>query len=271
MPHLDVNGASLYYETDGGISSPAVLLIHAGVATLRMWDPLVPALAADHFVVRFDTRGYGMTETEDVPFSNREDAIDLLDHLGIARATVIGGSRGGSIALDLAIEHPDRVTGVVTIGSGPGGFPELELTDREDAAFDELDALYEAGDWDELARKEAELWDFGPERTAADLDPGFVELAYALNAVNARHGGEDPTPIPLEPPAYDRVVDIAVPTLVMVGDHDLSPVLAQYEYLVSTIPGADGCRFPDSAHLPSVEQPAEFERILLSWLAEHGL
>jgi pimeloyl-ACP methyl ester carboxylesterase len=57
----------------------------------------------------------------------------------------------------------------------------------------------------------------------------------------------------------------------MVGDHDLSPTLAQYEYLVTTIPGADGCRFPDSAHLPSVEQPADFERVLLEWLAEHAL
>jgi pimeloyl-ACP methyl ester carboxylesterase len=271
MPHLDVNGASLYYETDGQISSPALLLLHAGVASLRLWDAQVPALSAGHFVIRFDTRGYGLTETEDVPFSNRRDALDLLDHLGIPRATVIGCSRGGSIAIDLAVEHPDRVAGLVTIGSGPGGFPEVELTEREDELFDELDRLYEAREWDELARREVELWDFGPERKAADLDPAFVELAYALNAVNAAHGEEDPTPIPLEPPAYDRVVDIAAPALVMVGDHDLSPTLAQYEYLVTTIPGADGCRFPDSAHLPSVEQPADFERVLLEWLAEHAL
>jgi pimeloyl-ACP methyl ester carboxylesterase len=271
MPHLDVNGASRYYETDGHISAPALLLIHAGVATMRMWDPQVAALAREHFVIRFDTRGYGQTETEDVEFSNRQDAIDLLDHLGIARATVIGCSRGGSIAIDLAVAHPDRVAGLVTIGSGPSGFPELELTTREDALFDELDALYEARAWDELARREVELWVFGPTRAADDLDPDFVATAYALNAANARHAEEDPTPIPLEPPAYDRLVDITVPALITVGDHDVSPVLAQYEYLLSTIPGADGCRFPDSAHTPSVEQPEEFERILLAWLDEHKL
>ncbi|MBB5633039.1 pimeloyl-ACP methyl ester carboxylesterase [Cryobacterium mesophilum] len=271
MPHLEVSGARLYYETDGHISSPAVLLIHAGIANLRMWDPQVPALASRHLVIRFDTRGYGETETEDVPFSNREDAIALLDHLGVARATVIGCSRGGSIGIDLAIEHPDRVAGIVTIGSGPSGFPEVELTEREDELFDELDALFEAKDWEQLARREAELWDFGPLRSAQDLDPSFVATAYELNAANVRHTTEKPTTIPLEPPAYDRVVDIAVPALVMVGDHDLSPTLAQYEYLLSTIPGADGCRFPDSAHLPSVEQPAEFERVLLAWLDEHNL
>lgn len=271
MPQLDVNGATLYYETDGHVSAPALLLIHAGVATLRMWDPQVAALAAGHYVVRFDTRGYGETETEDVPFSNRADALDLLDHLGVARATVIGCSRGGSIAIDLAVESPDRVAGLVTIGSGPSGFPEVELTEREDELFDELDALYAAKDWEELSRREVALWDFGPNRSAADLDPAFTALAYELGAPNARHSEENPTPIPLEPPAYDRVVDIAVPALIMVGDHDLSPTLAQYEYLVTTIPRADGCRFPDAAHLPSVEQPAEFERVLLEWLGKHGL
>jgi pimeloyl-ACP methyl ester carboxylesterase len=222
-------------------------------------------------VIRFDTRGYGETEAEDVAFSNRADAVDLLDHLGVTKATVIGCSRGGSIAIDLAVESPDRVAGLVTVGSGPSGFPEVELTEREDELFDELDALFAAKDWEELTRKETALWGFGPDRRAEELDPAFVALAYELNAPNLRHREENPASIPLEPPAYDRVVDIAVPTLVMVGDHDLSPTLAQYEYLVTAIPGADGCRFPDSAHIPSVEQPGEFERVLLDWLEEHGL
>ena len=80
-----------------------------------------------------------------------------------------------------------------------------------------------------------------------------------------------PTPLPLDPPAYERVSDIAVPTLITVGDHDITPALMQYEYLVTAIPNADGCRFPDSAHIPSVEQPAEFEQVLVDWLAAHSL
>ena len=271
MPFLDVAGASLYYETDGQVSAPAVLLIHAGVATLRMWDPQIAQLSEGHFVIRFDTRGYGETETEDVPFSDRADALALLDHLGIGRATVVGCSRGGRIALDIAVEHPERVAGLVTIGSGPAGFPETELTEREDALFDELDELLAGGQWEELVRRETELWTFGPDRRAAELDPAFVATAYELSRPNIRHHPDAPTPIPLEPPAYYRVADITAPTLIMVGDHDLSEALAQYEYLADTIPGADSCRFPDSAHLPSVEQPDEFNRVLLDWLAKHGL
>ena len=271
MPSLDVNGASLYYETAGHISSPALLLIHAGIANLRMWDPQLDALSREHFVIVYDTRGFGQTQTEDVEFSDRSDALALLDHLGVEKATIIGCSRGGGIAIDLAIDAPTRVSGLVTIGSGPSGFPDLELTAEEDEAYDRMDVAFGAKDWATLNGLEVTLWCVGPARREEDLDPAFVTTAYELNRANMPHAEEVPTPIPLEPPAYDRVVDIEVPTLVLVGDHDLSRHLAQYEYLSTTIRRADSARFPASAHLPNLEQPAEFERILLQWLAQHDL
>lgn len=276
MPHLDVPGASLYYETDGHISSPALLLIHAGVANLRMWDPQIEALAASHFVVRFDTRGYGQTRTHDVahsdrPFSDRADAIAVLDHLGVARATLIGASRGGSIALDLALEYSDRVVGLVTVGSGPSGFPETPLTERESELFAAIDAAEAAEDWHTAARLEVTLWDVGPLRSESDLDPEFIRLAAALNRVNAAHGHESLSRIALDPPAYGRIGDIAVVALVIVGEFDLSAELAGYEYLTATMSEASGYVFRDSAHLPSVEHPEEFERLVVDWLAENGL
>jgi 3-oxoadipate enol-lactonase len=271
MPHLTVPGASLYYETDGHASAPALLLLHAGIANLRMWDPLIPALATGHYVVRFDTRGFGQTTTEDVTFSNRADAIALLDHLGVANATLIGCSRGGSIAIDVALEHPARVTGLVTVGSGPSGFPEVELTDTEHALFDELDLAFDARDWHRLARLEVALWAIGPLRGETDLDPEFLAAAQSLNRVNVVHAEENPLPIPLEPPASNRVADIEVPALVTVGEYDITPTLAQYEYLLSTLPNASGCTFRNTAHLPTLERPADFERILVGWLAENRL
>lgn len=271
MPHLTVPGASLYYETDGHVSKPALLLLHAGIANLRMWDPQIDALAAEHYVIRFDTRGFGQTSTDNVEFSNRADARAVLDHLGVARATVIGCSRGGTIAIDLAVESPDRVAGLVVIGSGPSGFPDTELTELEDARFDEIDAAFAAQDWHRLARLEAAIWDFGPLRRESDLDPEFVKTAYALNRVNVIHAEESPVSLPLEPPAFDRVVDIDVPALVTVGEFDMSEVLAAYEYLVTALPNASGCVFRDTAHLPNVERPADVQRVLLDWLTENQL
>lgn len=271
MPHLDVPGARLYYEAHGHVSKPALLLIHAGIANLRMWDPQIPALTEEHYVIRFDTRGFGQTETDDVEFSNRADALALLDHLGVARATLVGCSRGGTIAIDLAVDSPDRVAGLVTIGAGPSGFPDTELTELEDARFDEIDQAFAAQDWHRLARLEAAIWDFGPLRREEDLDPEFVSTAYALNRVNVVHAAENPVSIPLEPPAYDRIVDIEVPTLVTVGEYDMSEVLAAYEYLLAALPDASGCVFRDAAHLPNVERPADVQRVLLGWLGENNL
>ncbi|TFD47717.1 alpha/beta fold hydrolase [Cryobacterium frigoriphilum] len=271
MPNLNVAGAELYYEIDGDPAAPALLLIHAGIANLRMWDPQITALARHHFVVRYDTRGFGHTVTQNVRFSNRADALAVLDHVGVDAATLIGCSRGGSIAIDVAVEHPERVTGLVVIGGGPSGFPEVELTDAEDALFDALDEAFDAGDWTRLARLEVELWAVGPQRRAADLDPTFVAAAQTLNLGNVVHAGEAPVPEPLDPPAVDRVIDLEVPALITVGEFDITPALAQYEYLLETVPLASGCTFRDTAHLPSLEHPEEFQRVLISWLAQNDL
>ncbi|ROQ52465.1 pimeloyl-ACP methyl ester carboxylesterase [Rathayibacter sp. PhB152] len=271
MPHLEVPGATLHWESDGPASAPALLLVHAGITDLRMWDPVVPALAEDHLVIRYDTRGFGETRTDDVEFDPRQDALDVLEHLGVERATVIGCSRGGSLVLDLTLEHPDRVTGLVLIAPGVGGFPYPDLTEEEDRRFDEIDAVLTAGDHERVARMEAELWAFGPDRDPASLDPAFVETVRELARGRAGHEGEKPRPTAIEPPAYDRVVDIAVPTLAMVGAHDVSESLPVHAFLSATVPGADAHVFEDAAHLPSVERPEEFLAVLRPWLASHGL
>ncbi|PTL72081.1 hypothetical protein C1I63_03985 [Rathayibacter caricis DSM 15933] len=269
MPHLDVPGASLHWEADGHASSPALLLVHAGIADLRMWDPVVPELARDHLVVRLDSRGFGGTTTGDVDFDERADLLAVLDHLGVERAVVVGCSRGGSAALDLAIAHPDRVSGLVAVCPGVGGFPYPELTEEEDALFDEIDALLTTGDHAQVARKEAELWAFGPGRSPDGLDPSFVRTVRSLAEGRAGHEHEKPRPIPLEPPAYDRVVDLDVPALLLVGAHDVSESFPVFEYLVATIAGAEGHVFESAAHLPSVERPEEFLAVLRPWLARH--
>ena len=271
MPHLSVPGAELYYETDGRASAPALVLIPAGIATLRMWDEQVEALAERHLVARLDPRGFGATRHDDVPYSNRDDVVAVLDHLGIERATLVGASRGGTIALDVALDAPDRVAGVVTIGAGPSGFPELPLSDEEHRRFDELDAADEASDARLLVQLETTLWAAGPQRVEADLDPAFVRRAHELNAPNVAHAADAGTAKPLEPPAYGRLGDIRSPVLVMVGEYDLSPTREHYEYLLEALPDAAGFCFQDAAHLPSVERPAEFERVLLDWLGERGL
>jgi len=272
MPHLAVPGAELSYETDGPVSAPTLLLIPAGIATLRMWDTQIEALAAEHFVVRYDPRGFGATHHDaSVPFSNHADALAVLDHLGVERATLIGASRGGRIALDVALDAPGRVAGVVTVAAGPSGFPDLQLTEEEHRRVDELDGLDPAVDARRLVRLETTLWAAGPLRLEDDLDPGFVRRAHELNEPNVAHAADDGTMLPMDPPAFGRLGDIRSPALVLVGEYDLSTTLAQYEHLLEALPDATGYTFRDAAHLPNVERPAEFTHVLVDWLGERGL
>ncbi|MCU1423929.1 MAG: hypothetical protein JWM51_220 [Microbacteriaceae bacterium] len=235
-----------------------------------MWDPQVEALAAEHFVVRYDTRGFGQTRAAPgIDFSDRADATAILDRLGVASATVIGCSRGGEIAIDLAIDAPDRVSGLVVIGGRPSGYPDGELTALERQQFRHLAEARDAGDRDRLLRLETELWAIGPRRTASELDPAFVAAAYALNRVNAAHVEEVSESQPLDPPAVGRLGDIAVPTLVIVGDEDIGAVLDQFELLRDGIREAESAVMMNAAHLPNVEKPVEFESLLIDWLARH--
>ncbi|MDQ1563926.1 MAG: 3-oxoadipate enol-lactonase, partial [Actinomycetota bacterium] len=108
-------------------------------------------------------------------------------------------------------------------------------------------------------------------RDAAALDQEFVATARGLNLANLRHIDEEPETIPLDPPAYGRLGDIRVPTLVMVGEDDVSVIHPASRSLVERIPAAEEYRFAHAAHIPNVEQPAEFEGVLTAWLGRHGL
>jgi pimeloyl-ACP methyl ester carboxylesterase len=116
---LQVNGARLAYEVDG--TGERVVLIHAGVANLRMWDHQVAGLRDRYRLIRYDCRGFGLTETEKVPFSNRADIAALLDHLTEPSAHIVGLSRGGVIGLDFAIEMPERARSLVFAAGGISG------------------------------------------------------------------------------------------------------------------------------------------------------
>src|SRR3990170_1439944 len=130
---LETNGARIHYEVEG--SGPPVVLIHAGIANLRMWDDQAIALRDAHRVIRYDTRGFGRTETDAVPFSNRADIAALLDHLVEESAHVVGLSRGGMIALDFTIEYRDRVRSLIVAAGGISGYDS-----PDEAPMETLDA-----------------------------------------------------------------------------------------------------------------------------------
>jgi 3-oxoadipate enol-lactonase len=260
------NSGSLYYEVDG--SGPALTLIHAGVANLRQWDAQVPRFSRRHRVIRYDTRGFGRTTTGDVPFSNRGDLAALLDHLGVEQTAVLGTSRGGSIAVDFTLEHPERVTALITVASGLGGF-DVEPPADEQAIWDEYDRRYDAKDWDWIIDTETAFWVDGPRQPADRVPPGIRDQVHAWIAESYRdHGSEEPQPDRLEPPAVHRLGEITVPTLVMVGDLDESATVESSRRLARDIPNARLELFEGVAHMVNLERPERFTQLVLEFLSD---
>lgn len=263
---LPVVGGRLYFEVDGPPDGPALTLIHAGVANLRMWDEHVPVFVeAGYRVIRYDTRGFGRTESDDVPFSNREDLRQLLDHLGVGRTALAGLSRGGTIALDFALERPGRVSSLVIGATSPSGFdyPEPEL----DPVWAEMERLENAEDWDAVVELETELWTDGHGQRADRVAPDVRERMRVWDRDNYRGQGHG-KPQPLDPPAVGRLAEVHVPTLVVWGDLDVPGVLAGSEAMATAIRGARRHVFQAAAHMVNLEQPATFERLVLDFLAD---
>jgi 3-oxoadipate enol-lactonase len=262
---VETNGGRIYYELDG--EGPALTLIHAGVANLRQWDPQIPAFAAGYHVVRYDTRGFGRTETANVPFSNRADLIAVLDHLGIERTHLLGTSRAGSIALDATLEFPERIASLTVVAGGISGF-EAAPTAEEQATFEELERLWDAQDWEALAEGETGVWVDGPGQPPDRVDPELRRKVQDWIAATYRdHATEEPEPQVLQPPANERLGEVRVPTLVIVGSLETSNTIAACRRLAEGVAGARLEVIEGVAHMVNLEQPDRFADLVLDFLA----
>ena len=265
---VEVPGGRLYVEDEG--SGPPIVLLHAGIANLRAWDAMAPGLAAaGHRVIRYDARGFGRSTTEDVAFSNRADAVAVLDALAVGRAALVGNSRGGQIAIDATIEFPDRVAALVTIGSGPGGFdPGVDLPD-EAPYFAEAERLEGAAepDADAIADLDVRLWVDGPGQPPDRVPSTIREAVRAMDRPLYLPGHVNGQPIPLDPPANDRLGGLTCPFLVVNGSLDVSYMGFAAERLVAATPNARTVTIQDVAHMVGMEVPDQLNGLIVEFLA----
>ena len=265
---LEVPGGRLYYEVEG--SGHPLLLIHGGLGSLRMWDEQVAAFSEQYRVIRYDTRGYGRTETDDVPFSNRADAVAVLAHVGAAACHLIGQSRGGSIALDLTLERPELVTSLVSVAGGLGGYEPQLPEGYEKPPWEEMERLYEAKQWDELAELETRVWVDGWGNPADRVSPRLRHRVHDWILESYRAETSEGQPQPLDPPATGRLDQVRVPVLVVLGTSDEPGAVLASRRLAESVRGARLEEFEGVAHMVHLEQPERFNRLVLDFLAEVG-
>ncbi len=264
--------ASLAYGVDGEPGDGTdVLLIHAGVADRRSWRPLIDFLerneiVADRRYVSFDMRGYGETTYEPEDYFAYEDALAVLDAAGLDAAVVVGSSMGGRTAINLALEHPERVSALVLIGPAISGEPQTEDDPEPIATLVQLlDAAEERGDLDEVNRLEAHLWLDGPSAPEGRVSGPVRDLFLEMNgqALAAVDPGDEPSTID----AWGRLEELAMPVLVLVGALDLPDFQEHAEALAQRVSRGRLVVLEGVAHLPHLESDATCLRAIADFLS----
>jgi len=257
MPFLDTDGVRLHYRTDGSPAAPCVVFSNSLGTDLSMWDAQAQALAAEHYVVRYDTRGHGQSTGSagalDIARLGQE-VIDLLDHLGVERAAFCGISMGGLTGQWLGIHAPQRLSKLVLantaarIGSAEGWLARAQQVRQEGM--------------DGVADGAASRW-FTPyfiERESATVRrmvgrlreqdaAGYAACCEALAHADLR----------------DEVARVSVPTMIVAGQHDPVTTLADGAWLRQQIPSAWLETVPAS-HISNIEADIKFTTLLRAFV-----
>jgi pimeloyl-ACP methyl ester carboxylesterase len=249
MPKLNCNGTDLYYEVHG--NGPVLLLTHGFSATCDMWRVQIGELSRNHTLIIWDMRGHGRSDYPEDPAAYSEtltiaDMAALLDRVGAGRAIVGGLSLGGYMSLAFYRAHPERVSALLIIDTGPG-FKK------------------------EGAR---EAWNKRSLETAARFEK---EGLSALNSASreratAKHRSAEGLAlaargmlIQRDARVIESLPDINIPSLIIVGADD-TPFLAAADYMAIKIPGARKVVIPAAGHAVNLDQPKAFIKAVSSFL-----
>lgn len=250
LPHDDVG------------AGPPVVLLHAGVADRRMWaDLLAPLAAAGYRAVAMDLPGYG-----DAPAvagcAQWSAVLDTMDALDVERATLVGNSFGGAVALRVAVVAPARVAALALV-SAPA--PNVEPSPDLEAAWEAEESALARRDLEGAVAAVVNVW------TLPDAPPALrdrvAEMQRRAFELQARAADVPPADDPLEPDS-SALTTLNIPALVACGEFDMSDFQLGAEVLARELPQARLSVIPKAGHLAPLEQPDAFRELVLDHLRQ---
>jgi pimeloyl-ACP methyl ester carboxylesterase len=263
---IPVAGATLVGDRWSG-DGPTVVLLHAGVCDRRAWREVGEQLgAAGRDVVAYDRRGFGEVSPSGAEFRHVDDLLAVLDAVSPgAPAWLVGSSMGGGVALDAALEAPERIAGLVLLAPAISGDPELDeeaFIAATDGLAEAIDAAWTAGAAEECNRLEVRLWLDGPAGPEGRVSGPPRELALDMNRIVIANGEPDADGASgLD--AASRVHEIAVPAIVACGERDVALKVGRSAELADALPNASYRSLPGRAHLPYLEAPDEIAALIM--------
>jgi pimeloyl-ACP methyl ester carboxylesterase len=257
MPHVELPGVRLWYTDTGGSGVP-VILLHANTGNADIWEPNTPAfVAAGYRVIAFDRRGWGRStanpDTGPQPSTQADDLQALVEHLQLERFHLVGVAGGGYVAYDYVLWHPERLRSLVVAASG-GGIQDEEL--RELRARTRLPGFSE---WPPELREVSIGY--------VAMNPKGLERWLEIHHDSRQPGA--PEQPQRNAVTHAKLATIAVPTLLLAGDQDLTTPTWVVRQQARHIPGVEFFIIPEVGHAISWEQPEIFNTYVLDFVARY--
>jgi pimeloyl-ACP methyl ester carboxylesterase len=253
--YMDVGEDKIFYEMGG--KGDTLIFLHDGLVHREIWDEQVSFFSHKYQVIRYDRRGYGKSSATSGAFSNLEDLNSLFSHLKIDKACLIAMSSGGALAIDFTLQFPEKVSSLILVGAVVGGFSYTRhFISRggnlpSDLKTPEEIRLYYASD---------DPYAIFRENKAAEKK--VIQLVKS----NPRKGQRSRAGAPPGKPAYQRLNEIKIPTLILVGEFDIPDVHAHAGAIQAGISNSKRNIIPKAGHLIPIEQPALFNDAVEKYL-----
>jgi 3-oxoadipate enol-lactonase len=257
---IKANGIQMNYELSGKKNAPVVMLSHSLGSSLVMWDPQMDALKPHFRVLRYDIRGHGRSEAPAEPYTLEllgDDAIGLMDALSIDRVHWIGLSMGGMIGQNIALNHPNRLksialcdTGAIIAAEAQPIWQERLNEVREKGVDSQVEATMERWFTSSFLRQNPPVLGVIRKQFLATPAEGYSGCIEAIRKLNY----------------LDRLSEIKIPTLIMVGEDDPGTPVAASEAMHKRITNSKLVIIKSARHLSNVEQPEVFNANLLTFL-----
>ncbi|OGP75300.1 MAG: 3-oxoadipate enol-lactonase [Deltaproteobacteria bacterium RBG_16_49_23] len=254
------NGIRIHYKLSGRKEGLVVILSHSLASSLKMWDPQMEMLESRFRVLRYDTRGHSRSETTPAPYTLEglgEDALGLLDQLGMDRVHWVGLSMGGMIGQSIALNHPDRLlslslcdtAAVIPAEAQPIWEERIEGV-RQRGMSSQLDATMERWFTPSFLSLNPPMLTLIKEELLTTPAEGYIGCAIAIRKLNY----------------LNRLSEIHLPTLIMVGEDDPATPVSASEAIHERIKNSGLIILRSARHLSNVEQPGVFNENLVDFL-----
>jgi pimeloyl-ACP methyl ester carboxylesterase len=252
-------GDTVFCEVTG--QGPALVLTHDAIVHRESWDAQFESLSRSHRVVRWDRRGYGRSDRPSAPYASDDDLARVVASVTDPPAVLIGSSNGGLLSIQCALEHPELVAALVLAGPIVTGLSFTGHFTSRGGRRAEADLP---------VADEIEYWSSTDPWFTAPVTTGARDRLRALLMANPHNlQPKEHLERAFESDTLPRLGQIAVPTLIITGEHDIADVHAHSGAIEAGIPGARRLVLPGSGHLPHLEMPGRFNAAVHGFLAAH--